>query len=61
LSVRRGIHAIEEATRKNLELVAQVTATRLDQLFTATSRMQGSQAIRDVEFLIFNVNFSYKH
>ncbi len=48
LSIQRGYRAVELAARRNLELVAQVTATQLDQLFSDLSRMQGAQASQDV-------------
>ncbi|MGA2265383.1 MAG: SpoIIE family protein phosphatase [Phycisphaerae bacterium] len=47
LSIRQGNRAVEAAARQHLELAARITATRLDQLFTDTSRMQQAQATRD--------------
>ncbi len=44
LTVPRGIRALEDAARTNLQTVAQVTATQLDQLFTDTSRFEGALA-----------------
>jgi serine phosphatase RsbU (regulator of sigma subunit) len=48
LSIRQGNRAVEAAARQHLQLVAQVTATRLDQLFTDTSRMEQALATFDV-------------
>lgn len=44
LTVPRGMRALEDTTKQNLQVVARVTATQLDQLFVDTSRLQGCLA-----------------
>ena len=44
LTVPRGMRALEDTAKQNLQVVAQVTSTQLDQLFIDSSRLQGCLA-----------------
>lgn len=48
LTAPRGTQALEDTAKRNLQIVAEVTSTQLDQLFVDSSRLQGCLASDDL-------------
>lgn len=47
MTVPAGMTALEDTAKRNLQVVAEVTATQLDQLFADCSRLQGTLATEE--------------